>query len=257
VKTQNCLAFLLATQTFGFGRLCFSSETLSSFGSQNLLESMLKKLACVACTGVLLARVRQREETKLAVRRRNSRGAISISDDEDVHDVSGFREYPFMCGEDTTRSSPFKGRTCKKDAGALATQAKETGAIRSLAFLVLRVSVAASFAYAAVTRLISQEETQTSHSRMLLSVLPNLCIALPLALGYETPVACRAAAAVTFAGAFWRFALASAKISSDPAAERTRFVSDMAITGGLLLLRNAGGGRYAVDAFRKVAKKRE
>jgi uncharacterized membrane protein YphA (DoxX/SURF4 family) len=205
----------------------------------------LKRLACWACTFVVLSRLRRRERTR--VRRKVSTGSLdgsflaSDDDDEDDEDEDDDDDGDVVVSRARHRSpkAPTAGRIVK-------TQSRGASA----ALLASRALVAATFVAACAARVyesndVSRDDTVMSDAL----VLVKLVLAVPLAAGYEVETTSRAAAACVALEAFFLFDLRDAR-------RRAHVAADVACAGGLVLVRAMGGGRYAADA-RGASKKRE
>jgi hypothetical protein len=259
VAPRRCVALALA-QDAAFGptlgaarasaRACLfpfrTGDKLSEVGAVgDALLLALKRLACVACTFVVLSRLRRRERTR--VRRKVSTGSLdgsflaSDDDDEDDEDEDDDDDGDVVVSRARHRSpkAPAAGRIVK-------TQSRGASA----ALLASRALVAATFVAACAARVyesndVSRDDTVMSDAL----VLVKLVLAVPLAAGYEVETTSRAAAACVALEAFFLFDLRDAR-------RRAHVAADVACAGGLVLVRAMGGGRYAADA-RGASKKRE
>ena len=255
VAPRRCVALALAQDaafgpTLGAAIAAFAfpfrtgdASEIGAVGDALLLA--LKRLACVACTFVVLSRLRRRERTR--VRRKVSTGSLDGSflasddddddDDEDEDDDDG--DVDISRARHRSPKAPTAGRIVK-------TQSRGASA----ALLASRALVAATFVAACAARVyesndVSRDDTVMSDAL----VLVKLVLAVPLAAGYEVETTSRAAAACVALEAFFLFDLRDAR-------RRAHVAADVACAGGLVLVRAMGGGRYAADA-RGASKKRE
>ena len=255
VAPRRCVALALA-QDAAFGPTlgaaldacarAFRTGDASEVGAVGDAALALKRLACWACTGVVLSRLRRRERTR--VRRKVSTGALDGSfltsdDDDDDDDDNEDDDDDVVVSRARHRSprAPTAGRNV-----FLKTQSRGASA----ALLASRVLFAATFVAACAARvsesaLDTREDTVTSDALLLV----KLALAVPLAAGYEVETTSRAAAACVALEAFFWFDLRDAR-------RRAHVAADVACAGGLVLVRAMGGGRYAADA-RGASKKRE
>jgi hypothetical protein len=254
VAPRRCVALALAQDaafgpTLGAAIAAFAfpfrtgdASEIGAVGDALLLA--LKRLACWACTFVVLSRLRRRERTR--VRRKVSTGSLDGSflasddedeDDEDEDDDDG--DVVVSRARHRSPQAPTAGRIVK-------TQSRGASA----ALLASRALVAATFVAACAARVyesndVSRDDTVMSDAL----VLVKLVLAVPLAAGYEVETTSRAAAACVALEAFFLFDLRDAR-------RRAHVAADVACAGGLVLVRAMGGGRYAADA-RGASKKRE
>ena len=260
VAPRRCVALALAenaacgpTLRAAFGACARAFSSLPSFvtgASSHRLGAMhdaalaLKRLACWACTGVVLSRLGRRERTR--VRRKVSTGALDGSagasddeDDEDDEDGAGVDGDAFA-SRARHRSPPAPSARKRK------TQSRGASA----ALLAARALVASAFLAAGAAR-VYELGTDPEFDGTLGTLLPlaQLALAVPLAAGYGVGATARAAAAFLALEAFSRFDFRSARA-------RAHCAADVACAGGLVLLRAMGGGRYATDA-RVASMKRE
>ena len=254
VAPRRCVALALAENAacgptlraaFGACKRAFSSSPSFATGeSSHDATLVLKRLACWACTGVVLSRLGRRERTR--VRRKVSTGALDgvykpsdDEDDEDDEDGAGVDGDAFA-SRARHRSPPAPSARKRK------TQSRGASA----ALLAARALVASAFFAAGAARGY-ELGTDSERDGALGTLLPlaQLALAVPLAAGYGVGATARAAAACLALEAFSRFDFRSARA-------RAHCAADVACAGGLVLLRAMGGGRYATDA-RVASMKRE
>ena len=256
VAPRRCVALALA-QDAAFGPTLgaaldacartFRTGDASESGAVGDAALALKRLACWACTGVVLSRLRRRERTR--VRRKVSTGALDgsflASDDDDDDDDEDVDD-----DDDDVVVSRARHRSPRAPTAGRFVFLKTQSRGASAALLASRVLLAATFVAACAARvsesaLVSGKDTVTSDALLLV----KLALAVPLAAGYEVETTSRAAAAcVTLEAFFW--------LDLRDARRRAHVAADVACAGGLVLVRAMGGGRYAADA-RGASKKRE
>ena len=267
VAPRRCVALALAENaargpTLGaaFGA-CARALASPSAGESPALDGVmrdaelaLKRLACWACTGVVLSRLGRRERARAA--RKASTGALDgsagASDDEDaevVADEGG--------GDGIARDAVVSRARHRAPPPPPTAKSKTQSRGASAALLATRGLLAATFLAAGAARVY--ELTAFASDPSLFSdalVLVKVALAVPLVAGNSVVATSRAAAACLALGAFSRFDVSSARRAELPASARAHLAADVACVGGLLLLRTMGGGRYAADA-RAASEKRE
>ena len=231
-----------------------AGESPALDGAMRDAELALKRLACWACTGVVLSRLGRRERARAA--RKASTGALDgsagASDDEDaevVADEGG--------GDGIARDAVVSRARHRAPPPPPTAKSKTQSRGASAALLATRGLLAATFLAAGAARVY--ELTAFASDPSLFSdalVLVKVALAVPLVAGNSVVATSRAAAACLALGAFSRFDVSSARRAELPASARAHLAADVACVGGLLLLRTMGGGRYAADA-RAASEKRE
>ena len=265
VAPRRCVALALAENAacgptlraaFGACKRAFSSSPSFATGESShdaTATLVLKRLACWACTGVVLSRLGRRERTR--VRRKVSTGALdgsaAASDDEDDEEDEDAEDEIGVAARDAVVSvSRARHRSPPAPRNRKTRKRKTQSRGASAALLAARALVASAFFAAGAAR-VYELGTDSERDGALGTLLPlaQLALAVPLAAGYGVGATARAAAACLALEAFSRRDFRSARA-------RAHCAADVACAGGLVLLRAMGGGRYSADA-RVASIKRE
>ena len=263
VAPRRCVALALAENAacgptlraaFGACERAFSSSPSFATGeSSHDATLVLKRLACWACTGVVLSRLGRRERTR--VRRKVSTGALDgvykpsdDEDDENDEDDEDDEDGVSINGDAFASRARHRSPPAPRNRKTRKRKTQSRGA--SAALLAARALVASAFFAAGAAR-VYELGTDSERDGALGTLLPlaQLALAVPLAAGYGVGATARAAAACLALEAFSRRDFRSARA-------RAHCAADVACAGGLVLLRAMGGGRYATDA-RVASMKRE
>jgi uncharacterized membrane protein YphA (DoxX/SURF4 family) len=230
VSPRRCVVFALAKDVF---HLVLGPSLMTNARPVVDLESLAKRSACAAFTGVSVAYFRKKERAKAT--REGPSGALNgvdAFDDEDDIDSC-------ILGKREPKRLFFSRWT-------------------SIALLAARVCFASVFVVAAFPRVPSPRSKNLEGRIVRGTAAASLikgALAASLTLGYEVSATSGLSALVLMFDScarrgFWTSG------GFDPEGARTHFAADAACAGGLVLLRAMGGGRYAADAH-LASKKRE
>ena len=255
VAPRRCVALALAENAargptlgaaFDVCARAFSSRLTGeapAFGVMTDAALALKRLACWACTGVVLSRLGRRERAR--VRRKVSTGALdgsaAASDDEDDEEDEDAEDEIGVAARDAV-VSVSRARHRSPPAPTTKSFAKTQSRGASAALLAARGLLAATFLSAGAAR-VYEPAAFASHPSLFgdALVLVKLALAVPLAAGHRVGATTRAAAACLALEAFSRFGGSSAGRAKRPASARAHLAADVACAGGLVLLRAMGG----------------